>query len=66
MTSVHVRRMYSTSSACHGLVPQDGPAGALPPGRSMVLVAWHRIQLCRRVSLPVAVAFYRWYATPTG
>ena len=45
--------------------PQDGPAGALPPGRSMVLVAWHRIQLCRDVSLAVAVAFYRWYATPT-
>ena len=45
--------------------PQDGSAGALPHGRDMVLVAWHRIQLCRDVSLQVAVAFYRWYATPT-
>jgi hypothetical protein len=45
--------------------PQEGPAGQLPQGRDMVLIAWHRIQLCRAVSLPVAVAFVRHYTTPS-
>jgi Protein of unknown function (DUF3105) len=43
----------------------QGSAGKLPAGRDMVLVAWHRIQLCRTASLPVAVAFVRSYTTPS-
>jgi hypothetical protein len=37
--------------------PDEGEAGRLPDGTSMALVAWHRIQTCQRVSLPVAFAF---------
>jgi uncharacterized protein DUF3105 len=37
--------------------PDQGPAGALPPETSMALISWHRRQLCRDVSLPVAFAF---------
>jgi len=39
----------------------QGTAGRLPQGISMALVAWHRIQLCKRVSLPVAFAFVTAY-----
>lgn len=35
----------------------EGAAGRVPEGVSMALVAWHRLQLCQRVSLPVAFAF---------
>jgi hypothetical protein len=36
---------------------QGGDAAALPTGKQMVLVAWHRMQTCASVSLPVAFAF---------
>lgn len=39
----------------------QGMSGRLPRGISMALVAWHRLQLCRRVSLPVAFAFVTAY-----
>jgi hypothetical protein len=35
----------------------QGMSGRLPQGISMALVAWHRLQLCKAVSLPVAFAF---------
>ena len=35
----------------------DGPGGQLVEGTQMVTVAWHRIQRCDLVSLPVAFAF---------
>jgi hypothetical protein len=38
-----------------------GPGGQLPAGREMVLVAWHRIQFCNQISLPVATAFEKLY-----
>jgi Protein of unknown function (DUF3105) len=37
--------------------PDQGPAGVLPSGAAMALVAWHRLRLCQRVSLPVAFSF---------
>jgi hypothetical protein len=37
--------------------PDQGDAATLPSGDQMVLVAWHRMQTCSRVSLPVAFAF---------
>ena len=40
------------------------PAGLLPEGRQMALVAWHRLQLCDRVDLAVAYAFTSQYSAP--
>jgi uncharacterized protein DUF3105 len=37
--------------------PGHGAAGSLPDGDQMVLVAWHRMQVCQRPSLAVAYAF---------
>jgi hypothetical protein len=37
--------------------PDQGDAGQLPAGKQMVLVAWHRMQVCDKVSLPVAFQF---------
>ena len=37
--------------------PAEGEAGQLPSGVQMALVAWHRLQTCTSVSLPVAFAF---------
>jgi hypothetical protein len=41
--------------------PDQGSAGMLPSGRSMALVAWHRVQYCDQASLPVAFAFVHAY-----
>jgi hypothetical protein len=41
--------------------PDQGPAGMLPAETSMALVAWHRLQLCQRVSLSVALGFVTAY-----
>ncbi len=46
--------------------PNQGSAGALPAGQAMVLVAWHHIQRCRDVSLPVARAFVQGTAPLRG
>jgi hypothetical protein len=43
---------------------QDG--GQLPKGSSMALVAWHRMQTCARLSLPVAFDFTSQYSFPTA
>jgi hypothetical protein len=48
--------------------PAEGDAGTLPDGSQMALAAWHHLQLCDRLSLPVAFQFveayrfnlYRW------
>lgn len=45
--------------------PDQGPAGSLPAGKQMALVAWHRLQLCDQVSLPVAFDFTSQYSVPT-
>jgi hypothetical protein len=50
--------------------PAEGSSGRLPDGTTMALAAWHHVQLCRDVSLPVAFSFveayrfnlYRWGA----
>lgn len=42
--------------------PDQGDAGKLPEGKQMVLVAWHRMQTCNTVSLPVAFEFVYHYA----
>jgi hypothetical protein len=47
--------------------PDDGEAGQLPAGTRMALAAWHHVQTCERVSLPVAqdfVAHYRYPPAP--
>jgi hypothetical protein len=46
-------------------VPGD-PAGLLPEGRQMALVAWHRLRLCDRVDLAVAYDFTSQYGFPTS
>ena len=44
--------------------PSQGAAGKLPAGKQMVLVAWHRMQTCTQVSLPVAYDFVARYRNP--
>jgi Protein of unknown function (DUF3105) len=44
--------------------PDQGAAGKLPEGKQMVLVAWHRMQTCDKVSLPVAFNFVAHYRFP--
>lgn len=44
--------------------PDQGAAGSLPAGKQMALVAWHRLQLCDQVSLPVAFDFTSQYSVP--
>lgn len=41
--------------------PDQGAAGKLPSGKQMVMVAWHRMQTCTKVSLPVAFDFVYHY-----
>lgn len=45
--------------------PDDGPAGSLPAGTQMALVAWHRVQTCAQVSPGAAFGFTARYAFPT-
>lgn len=42
------------------------PAGLLPDGRQMALVAWHRLRLCDEVDLAVAYDFTSQYGFPTS
>jgi hypothetical protein len=44
--------------------PDQGTAGQLPTGKQMVLVAWHRMQTCTKISLPVAFKFAVNYRSP--
>jgi hypothetical protein len=44
--------------------PSQGDAGQLPSGKQMVLVAWHRMQTCDSISLPVAYDFVVHYRFP--
>jgi hypothetical protein len=44
--------------------PGNGDAGQLGDGVQMALVAWHRMQTCSSVSLPVAFAFTSTYSAP--
>ncbi len=44
--------------------PDQGAAGQLPSGVQMALVAWHRLQTCGSVSLPVAFDFSSKFETP--
>ena len=41
--------------------PSQGPAGKLPSGRQMALVAWHHVQYCDRPTLAVAFEFVHGY-----
>jgi hypothetical protein len=41
--------------------PDQGAAGQLPAGSEMVLVAWHHMQSCERVSLGAAQDFIGGY-----
>jgi len=43
--------------------PNQGAAGKLPTGKQMVIVAWHRMEVCTKVSLPVAFDFVYHYDT---
>jgi hypothetical protein len=44
--------------------PDQGDAGQLPKGVQMALVAWHRLQTCASVSLPVAFDLSSQYEVP--
>jgi hypothetical protein len=44
--------------------PDQGDAGKLPAGKQMVLAAWHHLQTCDSISLPVAYDFVVHYRTP--
>jgi hypothetical protein len=46
--------------------PDQGTAGELPAGKQMVMVAWHRLQVCTHASLKAAQEFVRFYRFPTG
>jgi hypothetical protein len=43
--------------------PDQGDAGVLPAGKLMVMTAWHHMQTCGSISLPVAYAFVHSYST---
>ncbi|CAN5185703.1 hypothetical protein BH20ACT24_BH20ACT24_09570 [soil metagenome] len=43
--------------------PDQGAQGTLPSGKRMALASWHHVRYCENVSLPVAFAFARNYAT---
>jgi hypothetical protein len=42
------------------------PAGILPEGTRMAVVAWHRLRLCADVELAVAFDFTSQYSSPTA
>jgi hypothetical protein len=44
--------------------PDQGDAGQLPAGVKMAVVAWHRLQTCASVSLPVAFDFSSQFEVP--
>jgi hypothetical protein len=44
--------------------PDQGDAGRLPAGTQMAVAAWHRLQTCAEVSLPVAFDFTAQYVVP--
>ena len=44
--------------------PDQGAAGQLPAGVQMAVVAWHRLQTCTAVSLPVAFGFSSQFEVP--
>jgi hypothetical protein len=44
----------------------DDPAGLLPEGTEMALVAWHRLRTCARIDLAVAYDFTSQYSFPTS
>jgi len=43
--------------------PDQGDAGVLPAGKQMVMVAWHHMQTCDSLTLPVGYAFVHSYTT---
>ncbi len=46
--------------------PSQGQAGSLPAGQQMVLVAWHHVQDCTRISLAAVQSFVSHYRLTTG
>jgi len=44
--------------------PDEGSASKLPEGKQMALVAWHHVQTCDDLSLPVLAKFMSEYRTP--
>lgn len=61
----------SGSESDHVIVaPYDyssqGSAGSLPAGKQMVMVAWHHLQACDRLSLDAAEGFVGPFRTPSG
>jgi hypothetical protein len=44
----------------------DGPAGSLPDGARMALVAWHRVRTCADPSLEVALDFTTRFSAPAS
>jgi uncharacterized protein DUF3105 len=64
-----LREFYSGPQGARVIVapydyPDQGDAGSLPAGVSMALVAWHHVQQCAEVSLPVAFDFSSQYGAP--
>jgi hypothetical protein len=67
-----IKNFYSlTSNIDHVIVapynyPDQGAQGHLPTGKQMVLVAWHHMEVCTKLSLPAAKSFVASYRTLTG
>jgi hypothetical protein len=64
-----LREFYSGPQGARVIVapydyPEESGAGSLPRGISMALVAWHHVQGCDEVSLPVAFDFSSQYGAP--
>ncbi|MGH2528475.1 MAG: DUF3105 domain-containing protein [Actinomycetota bacterium] len=65
-----IENFYGSSNAGSRVIvapygyPDQGPAGSLPPGTEMVLVAWHHVESCSRVNLAAAFGFTARYAAP--
>jgi hypothetical protein len=44
--------------------PDQGPAGSLPPGTQMALVAWHHVQTCAQANAAAAFGFTSVWSAP--
>ncbi len=71
ITGFYGRRLSDASVGQDRLIiapfdyPDQGPAGQLPTGVQMSMVAWHRLQECATPSLAVAFDFTSQYSAPT-
>ena len=70
LTGFYGRRLQDAAAGQDRVIvaPYDfpgDPAGILPEGTRMAVVAWHRLRLCADVDLAVAFDFTSQYSSPT-